>query len=57
MRAFFAMNAVQLEDVYTGLATEAWGLELQDCHDWSPRLHDNFYLVEEAALPGLRRHI
>ena len=57
MRAFFAMHAVQLEDVYAGLATEAWGLQLQDCHEVSPRLHGNFYLVEEAALPGLRRDI
>ena len=57
MRNFFAMHAVQLEDVYTGLATEAWGLELQDCHEVSPRLHENFYLVEEAALPGLRREM
>ena len=57
MRAFFAMNAVQLEDVYVGLATEAWGLELQDCHGLAPRRHGSFYLVEEAALPGLRREI
>jgi len=57
MRAFFAMRAVQLEDVYTGLATEAWGLQLHDCHDVSPRLNGDFYLIEEAALPGLRREI
>ena len=57
MRNFFAMHAVQLEDVYTGLATEAWGLELQDCHELSPRVHGNFYLIEEAALPGLQREI
>ena len=29
----FEMNAVQLEDVYVGLATEAWGLELQSCYE------------------------
>ena len=57
MRAFFAMHAVQLEDVYTGLATEAWGLELHDCHSVAPRRHGSFYLIEEAALPGLRRAI
>ena len=57
MRAFFAMRAVQLEDVYVGLATELWGLKLQDCHAAAPRLHGSFYLIEEAALPGLRRAI
>lgn len=57
MRAFFEMNAVQLEDVYVGLATETWGLDLQDCHAMAPRRHGSFYLVQEAALPGLRRKI
>jgi len=55
MRAFFAMNAVQLEDVYVGLATEAWGIKLHDCHSLAPRSNGSFYLIEEAALPGLRR--
>ena len=57
MRAFFEMNAVQLEDVYVGLATEAWGLELQSCYEVTPRRYGSFYLVEEASLPGLRRDV
>ena len=55
MKAFFNRQAVQLEDVFVGLAAESRGIELHDCHPLVPRTDDRLYLYEEAALPGLAR--
>ena len=55
MKAFFNRQAVQLEDVFVGLAAESRGIELHDCHPLVPRADDRLYLYEEAALPGLAR--
>jgi len=55
MKAFFNRQAVQLEDVFVGLAAESRGLVLHDCHPLVPRADDRLYLYEEAALPGLAR--